>query len=320
MTVGLLKMIPCYQARPWGGRRIRNLLGEAVPSGPTGEAWVVSPLADGLSRVAEGPMRGRSLVELAEAHGPALLGRSVCERYGAVFPLLVKLIDVSTLASVQVHPNDGQAIALEGYPRGKTEAWYLIDRTPDAVFYAGFRPGVTGEQFRQALAQGGVPDLLQPVDVQPGQCLFVPPGLVHACGNGVFMLEVQQCCDLTYRVYDWDRIDAAGNRRELHVEKAVQVIDFGARPAVFQAPPAPDRLHEVLSCPVFRVYEATVTRRLVLPAVDTFLAGTVVDGHGVWCAGADPVEMTTGDSFVVPANTPVDITSAHCRMVVTAAG
>jgi len=315
MTLYPMKMEPFYQERPWGGRRMKDLLGKNIPAGPIGESWEVSPHPGGLSRVANGPLKGRSLPELARLCGRELLGGSVQERYGGAFPLLIKLIDIHALASLQVHPNDQQAMALENYPMGKEEAWYIIERAPEAEFYAGLRRGVTRQGLLDALADGTIKELLERVDVQPGQCLHVPPGTVHACGNGVFMLEVQQCSDLTYRLHDWDRTNASGSGRELHIEKALEVIDFEARPTVFQAEPVPNRLNQMLRCPSFRIYESAITDRLAFPATDAFLAGTLISGRALLAGEKVSVELRTGDSFIIPANMRVDALAERCRII-----
>ena len=231
-------------------------LGKRIPDGPVGESWEVSAHPNGVSRAADGPWAGRSLAEITAAQGPALLGAETHAKYGGEFPVLVKLIDVNALASVQVHPDDAQAQRLEGYPRGKTEAWYIIARKPSARFYLGLADGVTPEGFRAAVAGGSARELLAAPEVSEGDCLFVPPGTVHACGDGVLLLEVQQSCDITYRVYDWDRVDEKGARRELHVEKALQVIDWSARPSVLRPEQREDALNPILSCSQFDMHEA----------------------------------------------------------------
>lgn len=294
------KTEPFYQVRPWGGRAMETSLGKKIPGGNVAEAWEVSAHPNGVSRVAGGAHAGRGLDELAREAGPALLGRSAYEKYGGEFPVLIKLIDVNALASVQVHPDDAGARRLEGYPRGKTEAWYIISRTPGARFSLGMAPGVTPQMFREALAGGKAQDLLASPDVRAGDCLFVPPGTVHAAGNGVLLLEVQQSSDITYRVYDWDRVDEKGNRRELHVEKALQVIDFSARPRIFRADTREDVLNRILACPQFEMFETRVAAALSLPAAETCMAATVISGAAALRGSGQTLALRTGESFVVP--------------------
>jgi mannose-6-phosphate isomerase len=231
---------------------------------------------------------------------PRLLGAAVARRYGALFPLLVKLIEVNTMASLQVHPDDAQAQALEGFPFGKSEAWYIIDAPPTAEIYVGFTPGTTRERFSEELARGNARALLAPVSIRPGDCIALDPGTVHACGNGVLLLEVQQSCDITYRVYDWDRVDARGRKRQLHVEKALQVIDFAAAPRISRSDgssnPAP-----LLNGRHFKVFEARVRGALVLQDADRFVSLTVVRGACRLSGGGAQLALPCGATVLVPA-------------------
>ncbi len=291
---------PSYHLRPWGGRAMQTALGKEIPAGTVAEAWEVSAHPNGVCTVATGPHKGKGLDQLVREAGPSLLGARVHERHAGQFPVLIKLIDVNALASVQVHPDDAAAMRLEGWPRGKTEAWYIISRSPEARFSLGLVPGVTPRRFQDALEAGSAQDLLASPPVRPGDCLFVPPGTVHAVGNGVLLLEVQQSSDITYRVYDWDRVDDKGNRRELHVDKALQVIDFSARPRIFRPPAREDALNPILSCAHFEMAEARVASVLRLPAAAACAAGTVVGGAVELEGGGERIALRTGDSFVAP--------------------
>ena len=238
MKIPAFKTAPVFQPRPWGGRAMAEKLGKTIPDGPVGESWEISAHPNGVCRVSGGPLDGTPLDELVRRAGADLLGARAAKKYGDSFPLLVKLVDANALASVQVHPNDEQARRLESYPWGKTEAWYIIHRAPDARFHIGLAPDVTPATFREALESGGASQLLASSDAKPGDCILVPPGTVHAVGQGVLFLEIQQSSDITYRVYDWDRKDEQGRPRELHIDKAMQVIDFAARPRDLPRSPA----------------------------------------------------------------------------------
>jgi len=301
---------PFYQDRPWGGRAMEKELGKKIPPGTVAEAWEVSAHPNGVCTVASGVHAGKGLDRLVQEQGPALLGVDVHRRHQGQFPVLIKLIDVNALASVQVHPDDAGAMRLEGWPRGKTEAWYILSRAPQARFSLGLVPGVTPDSFRNALEGGRAQDLLAAPQVRPGDCLYVPPGTVHAAGNGVLLLEVQQSSDITYRVYDWDRVDDKGQRRELHVDKALQVIDFSAQSQVFRAKARADSLNPILSCPHFEMAEARVASRLALPAAPACSAGTVVQGAVTLEGGGERLGLRTGDSFIVPAGQQVQLTTA----------
>jgi mannose-6-phosphate isomerase len=279
---------------------MQTVLGKKIPEGTVAEAWEISAHPNGVCKVASGPCAGKGLDELVRETGPALLGSSVHEKHRGQFPVLIKLIDVNSLASVQVHPDDASAKRLEGWPRGKTEAWYIISRAPEARFSLGLVPGVTPQKFQEALQAGRVQDLLLSPEVRSGDCLFVPPGTVHAAGNGVLLLEVQQSSDITYRVYDWDRVDQKGSRRELHIEKALQVIDFSASPQIYRAEPRENSLNLILACAHFQMAEARVASELRLPANPMCAAGTLVAGAAVVGAGGEELALRTGDSFIIP--------------------
>jgi mannose-6-phosphate isomerase len=292
-------------------------LHKTIPDGPVAESWEVSAHPNGPSRVADGPFAGMSLAELTKQAGAALLGDAVFARYAGEFPVLVKLIDVSSLASVQVHPDDEQARRLEGFPRGKTEAWYIIERSPAARFFLGLTPGVTPASFRAALAEGRARELLAAPEVAAGDCLLVPPGTIHACGEGVLLLEVQQSCDITYRVYDWDRVDEQGRRRELHLEKALQVIDFSARPSIHRPESRPDALNRILTCGQFDLFEARLVSRVSLPALASCATGTLVEGSCRLIADKTRLDLGCGDSFVVPANVAAELAGGPATVVLT---
>ncbi len=292
-------------------------LHKSIPDGPVAESWEVSAHPNGSARVSGGPLAGMPLDELVRSSGPQLLGRRVYAEYDGTFPLLVKLIDVSALASIQVHPNDEQARRLEGYPWGKTEAWYIIARSPEAAFFLGLAPGVTADSLRAALAEGNARSLLASPEVRAGDCLFVPPGTVHAAGNGVLLLEIQQSSDITYRVYDWDRTDARGNKRELHVDKAVQVIDFSAQPGIFRARRQPDALNRILASGLFEIDEARLVTAIPLPARESFSTGTLVEGNCRLASEDAVLDLLCGDSFVIPAGAAARLEGGPATVIMT---
>jgi mannose-6-phosphate isomerase len=311
------KTKPSFHSRPWGGRAMADVIGKKLPDGPVAESWEVSAHPNGMSHVDGGPLDGMSLGDLVREAGAGLMGEGIFRAYGGEFPLLVKLIDVNALASVQVHPDDQQARRLEGYPRGKAEAWYIIERGESARFSLGMAPGVTAESFRAALLQGRAQQLLGSPAVARGDCLFVPPGTVHAAGNGVLLLEVQQSCDITYRVYDWDRVDAEGRRRELHVEKALQVIDFQARPQIFHAATGTDSLNGLLACPFFEMFELSLESGVDLPARSSCATGTLVHGTCTLDSDGRPIGLACGDSFIVPAGLAARLGGGKAKIIYT---
>jgi mannose-6-phosphate isomerase len=227
-----LRFEPIFKSMPWGGRRLPGFVNRPAPhADPVGEAWVLSDVKDNPSVVADGPLAGTPLCDLlAPADAHRVLGRARPQL--GRFPLLLKFIDARRELSVQVHPNDHQATLHCPGTAGKTEAWVVLDANPDTSrIYAGFRPGVTAADFRAALAAKTVPATLHSYTPEPGDCVFLEAGTVHAIGADLLIFEVQQTSDVTYRLYDWDRVDPkTGQPRELHVEKGLACANFAAGP------------------------------------------------------------------------------------------
>lgn len=210
----LLILEPQYRERLWGGQRLRR------SDPPTGEAWI----AYGPSVVEGGPYAGQTLDALMASHSTALMGTAVAERYPARFPILIKLLDCADWLSVQVHPNDEQAHRLVGPGEsGKTEAWYFLEAEPGAVILAGVKPDVDRATLAAAIREGRVLDVAEHVEIRSGDSLLTPAGTLHALGPGLFLYEIQQASDTTYRAYDWGRPQSTGRR--LHIEESVVVTE-----------------------------------------------------------------------------------------------
>ena len=231
-TLGPLTFEPIFKSMLWGGRRLPEFVGRPAPTDdPIGEAWMLSDVDGSLSVVAEGPHAGRTLRELIAEDPTAIFGDRVpadCR-----FPLLFKFIDARQELSVQVHPNDEQALRLKGPgARGKTEAWVILDADPETSrVYAGFQPGMTAERFRAAMAEGRVPETLHSFTPKRGDTVFLEAGTVHAIGANILLFEVQQTSDITYRLFDWNRVDAKTKQpRELHIDNGLECANFAAGP------------------------------------------------------------------------------------------
>jgi len=213
--LGPFRLAPWFSPRPWGRLDLRPWYTSTGMSEPVGEAWLTGPQ----SVVETGPMAGKTLAAVAAEEGEALglAGGRIDNDKGAEFPLLVKLLFPNDKLSVQVHPDDAQAQAM-GQPRGKTECWYVLEAEPGATIALGLRPGATADVIRAAIANGTMEDWMEWVPVTVGDMVFVDAGTVHAIGPGVVLLETQQTCDITFRMYDY------GRPRELHVEQALRVM------------------------------------------------------------------------------------------------
>ena len=309
MDVYPLIFEPILKRRIWGGRRLERL-GRPLPSDvPIGESWEIADLEDDQSVVRTGPAKGKTLRQLVETWGNDLLGG--VELFEGRFPLLIKFLDAAQTLSVQVHPDEAMAASLGGNIRVKNEAWYIIDAEPDGAIYHGLVDGVDREAFASAVAEGRVVETLRRVPVRPGDCYYLPSGTVHALGAGVVVAEVQTPSDITYRVYDWDRIDVAtGRARELHVEQALQCIHFG------EPLPQQERSHvaslwtsvtRLVACDSFVIERVRMAEGFEqhIPH-GGLVVWIVLEGRGeISCPGPpaanEPLAFTVGDVVLLPA-------------------
>jgi len=292
---------PILVERPWGDQRLARHLGKALPPGARiGESWETANEA----RVADGPLAGLTLRELVTRFGPALLGArglAASQPFGD-FPLLVKFIDADDVLSVQVHPDDEQAQPLG--QRGKTEAWYILAAEPGAELIVGLTAPLDPSTVRTLLAERRLAEYLVRLPVQAGDTVIVPAGTLHAIGRGILLYEIQEQSDITYRFYDWDRVDAAGHGRPLHIEEGLVVLR-PERQARRTQPLALDEWRTILTACRYFLLERWVvsgTRQLPVAAEQTFrilscIAGQVTLGT----AGTEWVSLPTGATALLPA-------------------
>ncbi len=223
-TMPIYPMHISYVSRSpiWGGRRLLERYGKRSALPTVGETWELAVRADAESRIIDGECAGMTLAEYIKKSRGAAMGEKCAEN--DAFPLLIKFIDAADDLSVQVHPDDAYAARVEGGV-GKTEMWYIVEAEPGAELVMGLRDGVTPERLRELAQSGGdVSELLRRVSVKAGDSFFIPSGMVHAIGRGILIAEIQQNCDLTYRLWDYGRTDGNGNARELHIDKACDVL------------------------------------------------------------------------------------------------
>jgi mannose-6-phosphate isomerase len=299
-----LRFEPIYQYRLWGGRRLAHLLTAPLPcDGPIGEAWLLSDREDHSSGVADGPLKGRTLGQLLHERPEPMLGKLAgrCHR----FPLLLKFLDVQGTLSVQVHPSDRQTQYIPAGESGKTEAWVVLEAGAKSRIYAGLKPATTPETLRQALANGTVADQLAAFTPQPGEGIFIPAGTVHSLGD-VVVFEVQENSDVTFRLYDWDHVDArTGKPRPLQVDQALACIDF-AQGAIGPVTPMVDEVKPVLR---ERLFEGEHFRLWRFGAESPFGVGAERTPRVLVClAGGGQVEhdgtpyaIGKGDVLLLPA-------------------
>lgn len=314
MTLYPLRFEPIFKHNLWGGRRLPSFLNRTPPhDDPIGEAWVLSDVDGSPSRVADGPLEGRTLRELLAADPERVVGKAQAPH--GKFPLLLKFIDARQELSVQVHPNDEQAAKVGPGLFGKTEAWVVLEACErTSRIYAGFADGVTPDHFRAALARKTTPQTLHSFTPRPGDCVFLEAGTVHAIGANILLFEVQQTSDITYRLYDWDRVDAKTRKpRDLHVEDGLACSDFarGPCPPVRPRPAEADGVrHEgLVDCRYFTLGRRTGRVPFRVGAVGECRAVVCVGGSGEveWRGRRYP--LAVGDTVLLPA----EVGEATCR-------
>lgn len=295
-----IRMTPAFRSgalTPWGGSRMKELFGKDSPDDRTGESLEVSCIPGLESR---DPL-GRSLPELIREFGSKLVGRCADQP----FPLLLKLIDARDRLSVQVHPNDAYAASRENGKLGKTEAWLILDTPPEGgELVYGLRPGTTLKALRDACREGkAVESLLNRVRVRPGDVCFIPAGCVHAIGRDMLLYEIQQSSDITYRFYDWDRVDANGRRRELHLDRALDVTDLKCSPSPIRVERS-FGVKRVLNEEYFTLDVLRTDSIVNLPPVRDFGLFTVIEGElTLHWAGAEMC-LKAGETCFLPASVP----------------
>lgn len=308
MNVYPLIFQPIYKPKIWGGQRIFTHFGrpESMQE-PVGESWELADLEEDQSTVVDGPAQGRNISDLVSEWGTSLMGH--VSLVDGRFPLLIKFLDAAEALSVQVHPTEEVARRMGGSVRVKHEAWYVLAAEPGAAIYHGLEPGVDAATFRQAMLSGQVEGVLRRVPVRAGDCCYLPSGTVHALGAGVLVAEIQTPSDVTFRTYDWGRVDpSTGRPRELHLDQAMECIDFGTP----SPPPMQERSHvatistavtRLVACPSFNIERVRMSEgtQRDIPYAEP-VVWIVLEGKGqvTWKSGR-PLEFRKGNVVLLPA-------------------
>jgi mannose-6-phosphate isomerase len=305
MSVSLypLKFKTIYKEKIWGGNKIRSILGKDFGDLPNcGETWEISGVKSAVSVVKTGALKGESLTDILEQYRDDLVGKKVYARFGNIFPLLIKFIDANDWLSIQVHPDDVLAENRHN-SFGKTEMWYVIDADPGATLITGFNQPVDETTYLGKLSSGSLDDILNKETAHAGDVFFLPAGRVHTIGKGLLLAEVQQTSDITYRIYDFDRADDEGNKRELHTEAALQAIDYTVYPDYkTEYPRQLDQSVQVVSCTYFttNVMDFTHGTTKDYSNLDSFVIHICVGGeYDIICDGESyPVKI--GECVLLP--------------------
>jgi mannose-6-phosphate isomerase len=295
-----LRFEPILRQYLWGGRKLTTLGKKLGPEPHYAESWEVCDHGPDQSIVRAGPLAGKSLGELVRQHGAELLG---AHHPRPRFPLLFKFLDARDRLSVQVHPDDALAARLEPPDLGKSEAWVTLEAEPGSVIYAGLKRGFDRQALQRELARGTCALCLHEIEPRPGDCIFLPAGTVHAIGGGLLLAEIQQASDVTFRLFDWNRLGPDGRPRELHVQQALQVIDFTLGPRRVQVPQPTDRPHveRLVECDKFVLDRWRFDAPQTIGGDKRFHIVAVLEGcvrlPGDPCAAP----LTRGDTALLPA-------------------
>ncbi len=300
-----LKFKPVFKDKIWGGRKIKTVLGMDYGTLPNcGEVWLISGYNADQSVVANGFLEGNELNELVEVYMGELVGDKIFARFGNEFPLLLKIIDSNDWLSIQVHPDDELA-RKRMLNHGKTEMWYMLDADHGAELISGFNQDVNEDVYKEHLKQNKIKDLLNVVQAQKEDVFFIPSGRVHALGPGCLLAEIQQTSDTTYRIYDWDRIDNAGFKRELHTEEALAAIDFNkTKDCKTKYTSELNKTASLIETPHFitRLINADQPVIKNISELDAFIVYMVVEGNCTIKYEDGEIGMKLAETVLIPAS------------------
>lgn len=296
-----LKFEPILKDKIWGGEKLKDILDKPTSSKECGESWELSGVNGDISVASEGALKGRQLTDLIETYKGKLIGDHVFNKFGNDFPLLIKFIDANQDLSIQVHPNDEMAKRRHN-SFGKTEMWYVVNAEPGATLISGFNKPTNKEEYLEYFNSGKLTDLLNKEIVHSDDVFFLPAGRVHTIGKGLLIAEIQQTSDITYRIYDFDRVDANGNKRELHVEEALDAIDFTYYNEY--KTPYDKSLNDtqLVSCNYFTTNKLVVDSSLKrnYEEVDSFVVLMCLQGEGFIDYGNGKISYQFGDTILIP--------------------
>ncbi|MCK0162221.1 type I phosphomannose isomerase catalytic subunit [Allomuricauda sp. F6463D] len=299
-----LKFKPILKERLWGGTKLKDVLNKPIESDITGESWELSGVKGDISQVSNGNLEGTSLQDLIDGQSEAFLGKSVVERFGKEFPILIKFIDAKQDLSIQLHPNDD--LAKERHNSfGKTEMWYIMDADPGAKLIVGFNKDVEKQEYVKSIEEGTLTDLMNYEEVGEGDTYFINTGKIHAIGAGILLAEIQQTSDITYRVFDFDRRDKDGNLRELHTSLAVDAIDYEKKDDFkIDYPKQKDMVNPMVDCPYFKtnIMELSESMKQDLSDRDSFSIYMCVAGSATINNDWGSAPINKGETVLISAS------------------
>jgi len=294
---------PILQDRIWGGTKLATDLGKSnLPTDTTGESWELSDVNSNVSVVANGEYKGQNLTDLLEKYPAEVLGYKVHEKFGKDFPLLFKFLDARDDLSIQVHPNDELA-KIRHNSFGKTEMWYVMQADEGARIIVGFKHKSSPEEYLQNLESKSLISILNEVPVKKGDVFFLETGTIHAIGAGIVIAEIQQTSDITYRIYDWDRVDAQGKSRELHVEQALDAMNYNTTDTQKHYTTVENKSNVVVDCPYFTTsYLPLKGAAAISKEGSSFTVYICTEGEFTIEANDEKYSFKKGDTVLIPAS------------------
>ena len=296
-----LQFEPIFKERIWGGTKLKNYLNKSISSEITGESWEISTVDNAVSIVSNGDLKGKSLNELLNEFPEALLGKKVYQQFGKQFPLLFKYIDAQADLSIQVHPNDKLAKARH-HSFGKTEMWYVMQADENAKLILGFKEKSSPKQYIESIENKTLVSILDSKKVKKGEAFFLETGTVHAIGAGIVIAEIQQTSDITYRIYDFDREDANGKSRELHVDLALEAINYNRVDAEKKYEKETNISNQIVDCQYFTTNFIPLDgNKKITKNGQSFTVYMCVDGKFELKFDNEIYSYHVGDTVLIPA-------------------
>jgi mannose-6-phosphate isomerase len=296
-----LQFNPIFKERIWGGEKLKSIFNKPVLSKLTGESWEISTVEDNVSIVSHGEYEGKSLVELVDAFPSEILGTKVHEKFGKQFPLLFKYLDAQDKLSIQLHPNDELA-GKRHNSFGKTEMWYVVQAEKDSKLILGFKENSNPEKYLENLKKNTLESILNEVKVKKGDAFLIETGTVHALGSGIVVAEVQQTSDITYRLYDFDRQDSQGKKRELHIDEALEAINYNKTNTYIDYKKTANASNTIVDCDYFTTNYISLNGKIdYIKNGHSFTVYMCTEGKFEIIVQGKKYEYIKGDTILIPA-------------------
>ena len=294
-----IKFTPQSKDRIWGGNSLKTKYGKPFKNEKIGESWEISSVPNSISRVSNGFLKGKGLDELLKTYKSRLVGKYIYKKHKIKFPILVKLIDAKDKLSIQTHPDD-KISKIRHSSTGKTEFWYVMDSKKNSQIVLGFKKGITKKIYKKHVLKGTIDQIVEYKSINSGDCYLINPGQIHAIGNGIILAEIQQTSDVTYRIYDYDRIDVNGKKRELHTDLAEDVIDFENRDNFNLNN---KKTNNLVNSKYFKINILNISEELILDfnKIDSFSIFICIEGKLKYFEKNNSGTLTRGSSILIPA-------------------